>query len=199
MDGEKNSPCAAGRKRCVSGPSWLTQRESGFTFLELAIVLVLLGILFSFTIPNITILPGKYRLRSAARVLASEVENLRLTAVSRGTWLGIHYRIDVDESYYQIIPPPPDDFPDQPVEDRKRLAKNKFPPGVRLLEVRLRGGRAIGSGTVDILFSPTGVTGSHSVTLATKDDRLLTMRFNAITGTVDFYDTEPKDFEDFEG
>ena len=168
--------------------------------MEMVVVLVLLGVLFAFAAPRIDLLPSKYRLRTAARRLGSQVENLRLVAISRGAWVGIHYYLDGDYAYYQEIPPPPYDYPDQPVEDRERLARNEFPTGVRLVRVRLRGSnQEIENGGVNVLFSPTGVTGSHSITLATTDGREITVQFNAITGNVDFYESDPGAFADYEG
>ena len=175
-------------------------RGAGFTLIEMVIVMFILGILFAIAAPRLDFLPSKYRLRTAAREIGGQIENTRLTAISRGAWLGIHYDLDEEPSYYQLIPPPPEDYPDQPVEDRERYAKMELPSGIRLVRVRLRGSnQVLENGQINVLFSPTGVTGSHSVTLASADDRYLTVEFNAITGTIDFFESDDVAFEDFEG
>ena len=81
-----------------------------------------------------------------------------------------------------------------------RRRPSELPSGIRLVRVRLRGSnQVLENGQINVLFSPTGVTGSHSVTLASADDRYLTVEFNAITGTIDFFESDDVAFEDFEG
>ena len=175
-------------------------RLDGLTFIELIIVVVLLGLLFSFAAPNLSGLAPRYRLRSTAREIGTMLEHLRLTAISRGTWLGVNYYLDDEESYYQVIPPPPADYPEMPVEERTPHARMEIPEGVRLERVLVRGSQEnFDQGKVTILFSPQGTIGSHSVTLATPNDKYLTLELNAITGTVDFFEGETEGFDDFEG
>jgi prepilin-type N-terminal cleavage/methylation domain-containing protein len=181
------------------GPSEL-RGARGFTFLELLLVLIMLGILFSLAIPSMKGITPKYRLRTAARQLGSQIEELRITAISRGYWVGIHYRLEGERSTYQVIPPPPADYPDQPIENRSFLSRVELPPGVGISRIRLRGtNELITSGTVSIYLSPAGTMGSHSVTFVSNDGRYLTLEFNAITGNIDFFESEDSSFEDFEG
>lgn len=164
------------------------------------LVIVLLGILFSFAAPNFDGLTPKYRLRTAARRLAADIESHRLAAVSRGTWLGVLYTMNGDETYYQLIPPPPRDYPNQPVADRAPFAPERLPTGVMIQSVQLRGSPdLVDTGTILVRFSPTGTTGSHSVTLIGSSGVSWTVRLNTITGVVDFRRNEEEGFDDFEG
>ncbi len=163
------------------------------------VVLVLLGIFFSFTIPRFDGFTPKYRLRTAARRLATKIESHRNLAISRGAWVGIRYTLDDEESYYELIRPPPAEYPYQPVEERLSYGKEKLPAGVQIRSVALRGGDIVEAGVVLVLFSPLGTSGSHSVTFSNRGGMTWTVKFNAITGTFDFQNSELADFEDYEG
>jgi hypothetical protein len=88
------------------------------------------------------------------------------------------------------------------VAERQLNSKVELPTMVRIRRVVLPGGRPIDRGAVDVIFSPMGNTGSHIVTLEGqgRDGRpiLLSLKFNAITGTIDFSDGEAE-FQHHEG
>ncbi len=169
--------------------------QSGFTFLELVLVMAVIGILFSISLMSLKGMTPKYRLRSAARELGSTIEQIRLMAVSRAEWMGIHYVFDPPPTaddpeprpYYQVIAP--GEYQDQPLEERPLLTKQVLPTGVRFRHVLLASNQAIDAGAWDILLSPTGNTGSHIVVLEGDEERVQTLKFSAITGLIDFYET----------
>ncbi len=170
-------------------------RQAGFTFLELILVMAVIGILFSISLMSLKGMTPKYRLRSSARALGSTIEQTRLMAVSRAEWIGIHYVFDPPPTaadaeprpYYQIIAP--GEYQDQPLEERPLLSKQELPPGVDFRHILLASNQAIDVGTWDILFSPNGNTGSHIVVLDGDEERVQSLKFNAITGLIDFYAT----------
>jgi len=177
---------------------------AGFTILELVLVVALLAVLFKIGIPSLSGLTPKYRLRTAARQLGSTLEGVRLSALSRGLWMGMRYVITPgpedasDASYYQVIAPAPADFPEQPVEDRARLSENTFPTGVRIARVVLSSNQIVDQGSVSVLFSPMGNAGSHIVTLAGADNSYLSVKINCITGSIEFIDSGDVAFQHFE-
>ena len=142
----------------------------------------------------------KYRLRSAARGVATTIEHTRLMSVTRGAWLGIRYvltpgsRDSSSLPYYQVIPPPPEDNPDLPPEEREGLSKQELPHGVHIAQVILGGNQRVDRGTVNVLFSPMGNSGSHIVVLQGEGDRVLSVKLNAITGLMDFVEGPPIEF-----
>lgn len=178
-------------------------RSAGFTFFEIMVVIVVLGLIFSLGAVSLTPLVPKYRLRSAIRELGSMVEHVRLTAVSRGVWMGIHYVLtpgptEKSTPYYQIIPPAPDDAPDEPVESRAFLNKQYLPTGVHIGRVVLSGNQVIDHGAINILFSPMGNAGSHVVILENDSGRLVSLKLNSITGGIDFGEGSNVTFQHFE-
>jgi len=193
---------------CSARPLWrgdcARNRLAGFTFLELVVVVGILALLFSISVPSLKGLTPKYRLRTAARELGSTLEGARLSAISRGLWMGVDYVIsptaadDTDQSYYQIIPPAPEDFPDQPLRDRERLSKQLFPQGVRIIRVILSGNQTIEGGAISVLFSPMGNAGSHIVVLEGLEERYMSVKMNCITGAIDFIERADVAFQHFE-
>ena len=178
----------------------IDSRAGAFTFIEIVAVVVIIGIFFALAIPNLDGLSPKYRLRSATRQLATKIEGHRVLAMVKGTMLGVRYVLDEDRSYYELIRPPPVDYPLQPVEERKSFPPEELPTGVIIRNVQIRGSNeAFDSGEVLVLFSPTGTIGSHSVVLENSRGMTWTMKLNAITGIVDFVSEEDAHFEDFEG
>ncbi len=179
----------------------------GFTLLELILVISILGIIFSMSLISLRGVTPKYRVRTAARLLGSTMENVRLTAISRGKWMGIHYDLTPPAtsaesdppSVYRIIPPAPDDYPDQPIEDRKLLSKTALPPGVRIRQVILAGSHSVETGIVNLMFSPLGNAGSHIVVVEGQEGHVITIKCNAITGLIEFYETaEEVGFQTYE-
>ena len=183
-------------------------QQDGFTFLELMLVLLVLGIVFSIGVVKMTGTLPRYRLRTAARDIGMQVEDTRLIAISRGSWTGIRYHLDEDRCGYQILPPAPRDYPDEPVEEREPFERIFFEhpdgnralyPGVRIISIEMRGSNEVQtSGIIDVYFSPTGTEGSHIVRVAHQEGVVYSVTFNALTGTVDFFEQEDVIFEDFE-
>jgi prepilin-type N-terminal cleavage/methylation domain-containing protein len=64
--------------------------ERGFSLIELAIVLVVLGILFAFSIPNFQSLSSSFQLRGAAENVAGQLRLARERAIATGVEQPIH-------------------------------------------------------------------------------------------------------------
>ena len=56
----------------------------------------------------------------------------------------------------------------------------------------------VDDGSIDILFSPMGNSGSHIVVLQGSDDRFLSLKMNCITGAIDFIEDGDVMFQHFE-
>ena len=128
----------------------------------------------------------------------------RLMAVSRGEWMGIHYVLDpvptADDAepppFYQIIAPA--EYPHQPMDERPRMSKKELPANVRFRHLLLSSNQSIEGGSWDVLFSPSGNTGSHIVVLDGEEERVQSLKFNAITGLIDFFGTAEVTFRRLE-
>lgn len=176
---------------------WRTGRDPrtqdrGFTLLELLIVLILLGLIFTFVVPSLNGVTPRYRMRSFARKIGGVIEQMRVVSIVRGRLTGIRYYLG-DEQYVQSVPPATPEYPDEPLHERKSILKHEVPDGVRIQYVRLPGGQDISDGFINIGFAANGTTGSHIVHLQAEsgmDILTLIMKYNSITGILDYYNHE---------
>jgi type IV fimbrial biogenesis protein FimT len=79
------------------------KKESGFTMLELLIIIAMLGVVAAIAVPNFLGILPTYRLKSATQDLLSNLQRAKITAVERNQDVGVtfetgQYTIFVDEN-----------------------------------------------------------------------------------------------------
>jgi prepilin-type N-terminal cleavage/methylation domain-containing protein len=192
-------------------------RRDGFTFLELIIVIAVLGLMFTIGTIKLSSSIPKYSRRTAAKELGTNIEQMRLAAINRGAVCGIRYHFDEQEPSrpnstgqgYSLLVSGGDQSElrnDSLLQGRQgidfmvldRIIFENSYPAVRLVSVEMRGTGQSTDGEPDVYLSPTGTTGSHIAVLGTKDGRYFTLVYNALTGAVDFVEGDRASFEDFE-
>jgi prepilin-type N-terminal cleavage/methylation domain-containing protein len=75
----------------------IVKKNSGFTLIELLVVIVVIGIFVAIGVPNFMSWLPKYRLKSAARDLYSNMQLAKMTAVKSNTNCSITYSTDPDQ------------------------------------------------------------------------------------------------------
>jgi len=75
----------------------IVKKNSGFTLIELLVVIVVIGIFVAIGVPNFLSWLPKYRLKSAARDLYSNMQLAKMTAVKSNTNCSITYSTDPDQ------------------------------------------------------------------------------------------------------
>ena len=163
-------------------------RQRGFTLIEIIVVLVLMGIVFGIAIPKIENLSPKYALRAAAREIASQLEYVRASAVNRRKTFAVVYALEARK--YTIVTPPPEGQSDLPFEDWPRLEPASLPTLVSFHSIIRADNYVFQVGDVPevpILIDPLGASGSHVVVLKDSLGHVISVKFNALLGTVDFY------------
>ena len=168
-----------------------TARRSGFTLLELAVVIVILGIIAAIAFPAFEGLSPKYSLRSAAREVGSQINWVRNMAGTSEDIYYLHYDL-VERSMWVILPPGDDEDPDLDLEERERLNPTEISDLVFIEKILLPDGAIIDDGTVDIRFDPLGFEGSHIVYLVNEDGGFIAVTFNSILGVVDYQSEEAR-------
>ena len=167
----------------------MNERRRGFTLIEIIVVLVLMGIIFGVAIPRVERLSPKYAVRSAAREVASNLEYVRSNSILQRKTFAIRY--EFDRRRYRVILPPPEFDPDLPLEDWPRAEPVRLPALVSFYGVVLADNSVYEASDVTdvtVLFDPLGTSGSHVVALEDANGNILSAKFNALTGTVDFFE-----------
>lgn len=160
-------------------------RQRGFTLIELIVVLVIVGLVFGVAVPHLERLSPRYSMRAAARRIASDLEYIQSTSSFRQKTYGVRYDLGENVSY-TIMPPEKDDvwipFDKWPLSTPKELPKLVEFRAVVLADNTVFEGEEV----ADIMLDPLGASGSHVVILEDTDGHVMSVKFNALTGTVDF-------------
>ncbi|MAW78001.1 MAG: hypothetical protein CMJ95_11540 [Planctomycetes bacterium] len=159
--------------------------DSGFTLIELIVVITILAVIASITIPNLDNFSPKYRLRSAARMVGQTVGWAR----SLGGGLGLEYvvRYDLDENTIDIIRPPgEEDDPEMDIDQRERLGAESLPKGIEIERILHADGTNDDFGLVDIVLDEYGSTGTHIAILTNEMEQSISVSFQAILGTIEY-------------
>lgn len=162
-----------------------TAESRGFTFIELMVVVAIMGLLLGFVVLRLDDMVPSSRLSAAARQVASHVGMARGEAVAAGKVHAIAY--DLTRQQYAVLTPPD---PEEVEAGRYKadellpLEWETLPSGVTLVDVDL-GDRALSSGLLTLRFTPLGTATPHAVHLKNVDGGEMTVVVNPLTGLVD--------------
>ncbi len=185
------------RRRNVNGS------RRGFTLVELICVLVIIGIVVALAATRLDFMVPKYRLRGAAREVASALKMAKARAVAGGK--EVYLEMDLSQGRYWLLVAFPKlkegeeegearqaearSFEYQPIFDRL------LPEGVEFVNVVFSEKEKVAAGRARVRVSPFGTAAHTIVNFRNKEDRPIALRFNGFTGAVAFYD-EHKDAEE---
>ena len=163
--------------------------SSGFSLIEIIIVIVILGVISALAIPAMNGLTPKYRLRAAARILAGQINEVRSNAGVTAKTYHLHYDLKENQAWI-ILPPGEDEDPELPIDEREVLNHLPLPKQVTMEKIILPDGTELEDEDVDIEFDPLGLQGSHIVYLRNIENHLIAVRFNSLLGEVAFSNKE---------
>lgn len=158
-------------------------RRSGFTLVELTLVVTIMAIVFGLVVLRMDNLSPFFRLRKASRLIAARIRMVQDECTLQNRKLFLVY--DFDTQKYWIEIPPSDAEGSFVVSDGEKVGEEKLPPGIIIEEV-LGPDNERSSDFCKIELRPTGETGSHIVHLRIKDsqreDDRLSVKYNSFSG-----------------
>jgi len=161
--------------------------ETGFTLLELVIIVAIIVIASGFVILNLEGVTSSGRLRSAGRTLANHLVFARGTAIVVGAPVYIYY--DLDENKYYMTRRYYGEERGAPRHEELRYTEDEwdFPRGVRLHSV-VSVVKKSERGIERFEMTPFGACVSHCVYLKGPEEKdWITVEVNGITGRVAIY------------
>ncbi|MGH8005527.1 MAG: pilus assembly FimT family protein [Candidatus Binatia bacterium] len=154
--------------------------SSGFTLLELSVVLLIIGLLAAVALPQLGDVSGR-RLESSARRLAALVHYLSGEAAFSGRVYRLHYDLDQRAYWVTVLTAPqgiaefiPDSSPlSQPVQ---------LPPAIAFADVFVPGVGRVRAGQVYTHFYPQGYADPTVIHLRDQRSRVVTVTIPPLTG-----------------
>lgn len=154
----------------------------GFTLLEIAVVIFIMGLMITLAIPYLGGLHGA-QLKSEARRLAGRATYLYEEASTQKVIYKMTFDLDNNGYYVTRLDP----YAPQP----KFLPFNGpwgyevvMPPGLKLRDVSVEGIGGAKVGSISCLFYPEGYVDATVIHLITVSGEVLTLNFNPLTGNV---------------
>ena len=155
--------------------------SSGFTLLELLVVIVLMGVILAFAVPSTRDVLTGDNLKKASRQLIGMEKKLRVEAVR--DQMDYVLCLDLPNSSYWVVAS--DMTPEKQDEIKKRPLH--LPSGVVILDIVGENNKKQSTGEVRIKFGKKNICSPAVIHLAYEEDRM-TMVINPFLGVTDVYD-----------
>ncbi len=175
----------SGRRRgrpvpsCSWRPTSPLANSTGFTLLELAVVMFIVGLLIAVAMPRLTDLAGA-RLEASARRLATLARYLSGEAVFRGRLYRLHY--DVDRHVYWVTVLTTSQQGAEFVDEESPLAQPvHLPPAVVFADVDVPDVGRVSTGQVYTHFYPHGYADPTVIHLRDQSAQVVTVMIPPLT------------------
>ena len=162
----------------------MRRESSGFTLIELMVVVFLLGAFFSVAMPRV-FKTDDMSLRSASRGLVTTIRYLYSKSIFEKRIYKLSFDIDAGEYWAEAL-----EGNQFRSEEDPGYGRRKLPNGVFFSDIQTeRTQGKVGSGRdAFILFLPTGIVDSAVIHLRTGKDNFFTLSTNPYTGATKVYD-----------
>ena len=159
--------------------NWVSgEKTSGFTLIELSVVILLAGLLITLTIPRFQTLTISDHLKSSTRKLVILIDNLRNEAVRNHRDYKLIF--DLSENSYWVE--------NSEMTDLDRLkaheTRSKFPEDIKILDILFIGGEKQTSGEANVRFYRKGYIQPSLIHIADDHKREFTISLSPFLGEV---------------
>ena len=159
-------------------PSSLADSTEGFTFLELTVVLLLIGLMMTLTVPRFRYAMLTDDLKRTTRKMVGIIKNLRNEAMREQEALSLHF--DIESNLFWIDSA-------TMAEEERGLARERaslLPQDVRIIDVWFRGKGKKMAGETAIRFNKKGYVPQSAIHLGCEDGRGFTLILRPFLGRV---------------
>jgi len=178
----------------------MKRSSGGFTLIELILVVLIMGLMMGLAATRLDFMVPKYRLRAAARDVASVLKQGKARAAAQGK--DVYFEIDLSKGRYWLLAPFPKPDPTgaaEPVESRpleyEMVFVRTLPDGVHFIDAILGEKEKATSGRVRVRLSAFGASAHVILNLINSDDLVISVKMNGFTGMISYLD-EHQDAED---
>lgn len=174
-------------------------RRNGFTFLELAVVLTIMGIMVAIVAPRFTATFSKVTLGGSARQLAGAISYVRNLAAKDNRSYFLTIDLDNDEYWVTYFDPPPE-LALMPYADLEYLEDEVYVPykddfikttrlekKVSFARVILEDGMELYDGRARIAIRPNGTADETVIHLTNPSERFYTVHLERYNGQATVY------------
>jgi len=157
--------------------------QSGFTLIELAVVIFIMALMFTLVLPY----TGGYRkarLKSEARRLAGRASYLFDEASAQKVFLRLVF--DLDHQVYRVmrLDPYAVPIPTFGPDHSSGMSAVKMPPAIAIRDVTVGDLGTFSAGTVSTQFYPEGYVDATLIHMIDLSGHVMTLAFNPVTGRV---------------
>jgi prepilin-type N-terminal cleavage/methylation domain-containing protein len=172
-----------------TGNFWKSQ---GYTFIELAVVILLLGIVMTITIPRFRYALLTDTLKSTARKMVGAVRENRVEAVRENRAIRLQFDLESNRYWFES-----EDMSDQ---ERIQARESAFSlgTGVRILDIWVKGKGKKMAGDAFIRFNEKGYVQQSMIHLGSEDGRQFTLVLRPFLRGIQILDhyLEPADLDE---
>jgi prepilin-type N-terminal cleavage/methylation domain-containing protein len=152
------------------------RRAEGFTLIELTMVVILLGVILSFTIPRVEDITLGDTLKTAVRRMTAKTRELRYMAIKDHQEYTLKYSFGMKKFWT--------DSPDFSPDERLSAKEETFslPSNVDVIDICFKSGETRNDGEVNITFSKEGYISPSVIHLGSEDSRQFTFVLSPFLG-----------------
>jgi prepilin-type N-terminal cleavage/methylation domain-containing protein len=162
----------------------MSGNTKGYTFIEITVVLILIGVMASISMPKIRHAVLTDKLKSASRKMIGVISSLRNDAIREQKAFYLHFDLEANRFWSDS----------EAMLEEERLSANEeaasLPEGIRVLDVWFRGKGKKQHGVVAIRFNKKGYVQESAIHLNSDDGRQFTLLLSPFLGKI-------KAFEDY--
>ena len=165
--------------------SKINLNKNGYTLIELAIVILLIGLILSIAFPRLGGILPQRRLEKTVNMLIGTIKQVHNSAAAGKKIYRLHYKLNYhlnlkeDEFWVACLEG------NEWLEDTSILSrKRKLPDGITFKDITTQYNGKIIEGETSTLFLPTGLIENTTIHLRDRDENIFTLIIKPLTGKV---------------